>query len=108
MLRWADVPRLGRLLIPLLLSSSLASCVGTSLPPDPATRLTTAETEMNDCKERFGLGAVRTPDSADLYDPSTSATLTPEAVSQVRIKTLCSAELAELLNARRSARDRRP
>lgn len=108
MLRWADMPRLGRLLIPLLLSSSLASCAETSLSPGPDKRLTNAETELNDCKERFGLGAVRTPDSADLYDPSTSAALTPEAVSQVRIKTLCSGELAELLNARRSAKDRRP
>jgi hypothetical protein len=85
-----------------LVVALLTACATPAVLPTPESRVANAEAEMAACKERFGLAGVPTPESAMLYDPATSpAALTPEATRQVRVKTMCSGQLEELLNARR-------
>jgi hypothetical protein len=91
-----------RTLLLALAAALITGCATPDVLPTPESRLTNAETEMAECKERFGLAGVPTPESTMLYDPGTSpAVLTSEATRQVRVKTMCSGQLEELLNARR-------
>jgi hypothetical protein len=85
----------------LLAAVLLAACATSDVTPAPETRLANAEAEMAACKEHFGLAAVPTPETTMLYDPATWPAMTSEATQQIRVKTMCSGQLEELLNARR-------
>jgi hypothetical protein len=82
----------------MFLVGLLAGCASAEVTPE--TRLQNAEAYLKACKERFGLGAVPTPTDTALYDRATGPTA--QSAGQVRLKTLCSGELQELLDARRS------
>jgi hypothetical protein len=67
-------------------------------------RLARAEASMDECKRRFGLADVPTPETVVLDDPAQRGLpLTPETAGGLRLKVQCRLELDELLDARRDA-----
>jgi len=92
----------GMALVPWL----LAGCAATAGIPEQQAqdRLTRAEAEMNLCKQNIGLASAPTPATTALYDRSSGPV---QDASQVKIKTLCSRELRELLDAQRTLNELR-
>lgn len=82
----------------MFLIGLLAGCASAEVPPE--ARVQNAEAELKACKERFGLGAVPTPTGTALYDPAMGPAA--QSATQVRLKTLCGAQLQELFDAQRN------
>ncbi len=85
----------------LALVLALAACDGPKPPKTQAAeRLAKAQTAMEECKKRVGLGDIATPTAAILDDPATRGqALTQELAGQLRLKVQCRLELDELLAA---------
>jgi hypothetical protein len=84
----------------------LAACGGPAeTPPQKAAaRVAKAEAAMNACKERLGMAATPTPDTAVLDDPSKRGEpITTDLANQLRMKIQCRLDLDELLAARKAA-----
>jgi hypothetical protein len=93
-----------RALAVLAMLAALAACDGPKPPKTSAAaeRLAKAESAMEACKQRVGLGEIPTPAGVVLDDPATRGqALTPELAGQLRLKVQCRLELDELLAARR-------
>ncbi|HET7876749.1 MAG TPA: hypothetical protein VFN71_14595 [Methylomirabilota bacterium] len=67
-------------------------------------RLARAEADMEACKKLVGLPDTPTPDNTQVFDPAQQGKmLTPEMLSQMRLKVECLIPLTELVEARRAA-----
>lgn len=85
---------------------ALTACGGPAETPaqKAAARVVKAEAAMNACKERLGMSATPTPDTAVLDDPSKRGqAITVDLADQLRMKIQCRLELDELLSARKAA-----
>ena len=89
-------------LVPWLLVG--CATVGTS-EQQAEDRLTRAEAGMNVCKQNLGLASAPTPTTLSLYDPRGGPVV--QDPSQVKIKTLCTRELREVLDAQRALNELR-
>ena len=86
----------------LALGLGLAGCWGSSQEA-ALKRVARAETDLEACKKQVGLESTPTPDDAAIFEPGKALIMSPERISQMRLKVDCLIPLTELLEARKTA-----